>query len=74
MNVRELIERLGGFDPDANVYIQIDGRSYEPLVWIGISDTAGLFDEEKNFQLVISPWKSELYRRPRGDEPKRNGI
>jgi len=31
-------------------------------------DTAGLFDEEKDFQLVISPWEPEGYLKPECDE------
>jgi hypothetical protein len=31
-------------------------------------DTAGLFDEEKDFQLVISCWEPEAYRQPESDE------
>ena len=34
MNVRDLIEQLGGFGPDANIYIQVDSRSIVPSVSI----------------------------------------
>jgi len=33
-------------------------------------DTAGLFDEEKDFQLVISPWEPEGYLKPESDEQR----
>jgi hypothetical protein len=56
MKVRKLIEQLGWFGLDANVYMQLDSRSYEALVWISISDTAELFLQESNFQRVISHW------------------
>jgi hypothetical protein len=33
-------------------------------------DTEGLFDEEKSFQLVVSPWEPEEYRRPESDHQR----
>jgi hypothetical protein len=65
MTVRQLIDLLGEFDVNADIYVQVDSRSFAPPVWLGVLDTAGLFDEEKNLQLVISPWKPEGYRRAR---------
>jgi hypothetical protein len=59
MKVRQLIDLLGEFDMDADVYVQVDSRSFARPVWLGVLDTAGLFDEEKNLQLVISPWQPE---------------
>ena len=61
MKVCQLIDLLRGFDLDADVYMQTDSRCFSPPVWIGILDTAGLFDEGKNIQLVISPWESDEY-------------
>ena len=63
MKVRQLVELLGKFDLDADVYMQLYSRHFAPPVWLGILDTAGIFDEEKNLQLVISPWEREVYRR-----------
>ncbi len=70
MKVCQLIDLLRGFDLDADVHMQTDRRSFAPPVWIGILDTAGLFDEEKDFQLVISPWEPEEYRRPESDQQR----
>lgn len=68
MKVCQLIDLLRGFDLDVDVYLQTDSRCFSSPVWIGILDTAGLFDEEKRFQLVISPWEPEEYRRPESDQ------
>ena len=70
MKVSELIDRLQVFDSHAEVYLQIDSRSFAPPAWVGLMDTAGLFDEEKDFQLVISPWEPEGYRKPESDEQR----
>jgi hypothetical protein len=56
------------FDSRAEVYLQLDRRALAPPVWVGLMDTAVLFDEENDFQLVISPWKPEGYPRPESDE------
>jgi len=68
MKVCRLIDLLRGFDLDADVYLQTSSRCFSPPVWIGILDTAGLFDEEKDFQLVISHWEPEEYRRPESNQ------
>jgi hypothetical protein len=68
MKVSELIDRLRVFDSHTEVYLQIDSRTFDPPVWVGIMDTAGLFDEEKNLQLVISPWDPEGYLKPGSGE------
>lgn len=68
MKVSELIDRLRELDSDAEVYLQHDRRSFASPVWVGILDTAGLFDEEKNLQLVISSWMPGAYRKPESDE------
>jgi hypothetical protein len=68
MKVGELIDRLREFDSHAEVYLQLDRRSFAPPVWVGILDIAGLFDEEKDFQLVISCWEPEAYRQPESGE------
>lgn len=70
MKACELIDWLRAFDQDAEVHLQLDSRSFAPPVWVGILDVAGLFDEEKNFQLVISPWKPETYRQPESGEQR----
>lgn len=59
MKVNELIGRLQACDLDAEVFLQIDQRTFASPSWIGIMDTAGLFAEEKEFQLVISSWEPE---------------
>jgi hypothetical protein len=67
MKVRELIGRLRGFDPEAEVRLRLGSRDFAPPAWVGIMDTAGLFDEEKNPQLVISAWEPEEHLTPGGD-------
>jgi hypothetical protein len=61
MKVSELIDWLRAFDLNADVHLQIDSRRFATPVWVGIMDTAGLFDEEKDFQLVISAWEPAEY-------------
>jgi hypothetical protein len=68
MKVRKLIDLLGESDIDADVYVQVDSRSFAPAVWLGILDTAGLFDEEKDLQLVISPWQPEATAGPSDEQ------
>jgi hypothetical protein len=68
MTVSELIDRLREFDAHSEVYLYLDRRRFAPPVWVGLMDTAGLFDEEKNFQLVISPWEPEGHHKPESDE------
>lgn len=70
LKVHELINRLQVFDPDAEVYLQCGSRSFVPSVWVGIVDIAGIFDEEKDLQLMISPWEPEEYLRAESDEQK----
>jgi hypothetical protein len=59
MRVRDLIQRLSEFEPEAEIQLQLDSRNFAPQAWLGIMDTAGLFDEEKNLQLVIAAWEPE---------------
>jgi hypothetical protein len=66
-----LIDRLRGFDQNAEIFVQTDSRSFASPVWLGIMDTAGLFDEEKDFQLVICAWEPEGHRKLEGDDPTR---
>lgn len=70
MKAHELINRLQEFDPDSEVYVQYGSRGFAPPVWVGIVDSAGIFDEEKDLQLVISSWEPEKYLRPESDEQK----
>ena len=70
MTVSELIDRLRYFDSNAEVFLQLDRRTFAPPVWVGIMDTAGLFDEEKDFQLVISPWEPVGYLKPESNEQR----
>ena len=56
MTVGELIEKLHAFEPDSPVFLQIDSRNFMPPAWVGITDTAGIFDDEPGFQLVVSAW------------------
>ena len=60
MKVSELIDRLGEFDSNAEVYLQCDSRSFASPAWVGIMNTAGLFEEEEDLRLVISPWEPEV--------------
>jgi len=61
MKVSELIEQSQAFGSDADVFLQVDSRMFAPPAWIGIMDTAELFDEEKHFELVISAWEPPAY-------------
>jgi hypothetical protein len=70
MTVGGLIDLLREFDSHAEVYLYPDRRRFVPPVWVGLMDRAGLFDEEKDFQLVISPWEPEGYLTPESDEQK----
>lgn len=70
MTVSELIDRLREFDSRAEVYLYLDRRRFAPPVWVGLMDTAGLFDDEKDCQLVISPWEPEGYLKPESDEQR----
>jgi hypothetical protein len=70
MKVGELIDRLRECDSHEEVYLQLDRRSFAPPVWVGHMDTAGLFDGEKVFRLVISPWEPEDYLKPESDEQR----
>jgi hypothetical protein len=54
---------LRAFDLNVDVHLQVDGRQFAAPVWVGIMDTAGLFEEEKEFQLVIAAWKPAEYLR-----------
>jgi len=65
MKVGELIDKLREFDSNAEICVQIDRRHFAFPVWIGFMDTAGLFEEETNVQLVISVWEpAEHLRKP----------
>lgn len=46
MTISELIGLLREFDSRAQVYLKLDSRRFAPPVWVGLMDTAGLFDEE----------------------------
>jgi len=70
MKVSELIDRLRAFDLDVEVYLQLGSRSFASPVWVGIMDTAGLFDEEQDLQLVISPWEPGDHLKPETDEQR----
>jgi len=69
--VIDLIEKLQAFDPNADVSVQIETRRFASPVWIGVMDTAGLFDERKQFRLVISVWQPEDYLRPSAAEQQK---
>lgn len=64
MKVGELIYRLQARDLDDEVFLQIDRRTFAAPTWIGIMDTADLFAEQKEYQLVISPWEPEEDLKP----------
>ena len=70
MNVSELIDRLREFDSNAEVYLQCDSRSFASPAWVGIMKTAGLFEEEEDLRLVISPWEPGVHRRPESEEQR----
>ena len=59
MKVFELINRLKECDLDDEVLLQTDRTMFASPAWLGIMDTAGLFAEEKELRLVISPWEPE---------------
>ena len=64
MKVSELIDRLQACDLDAEIFLQVDRSMFAPSSWVGIMDTAGLLAEEKEYQLVISPWEPEDDLKP----------
>lgn len=64
MTVGELIEKLHAFELDSPVLLQIDSRHFVPPVWVGVRDTAGIFDDEDDFQLVVSAWEPDAYLKP----------
>jgi len=70
MKVSELIDRLREFDSNAEVYLQCDSRSFPSPAWVGIMNTAGLFEEEEDLRLVISSWEPEVHRRPESEEQR----
>ncbi len=71
MKVIDLIEKLQAFDPNADILVQIEIRRFASPVWIGVMDTSGLFDERKEFRLVISAWQPEDYLRPSAEEQQK---
>jgi hypothetical protein len=64
MTVGELIEKLRAFELDSPVLLQIDSRNFVPPIWVGVRDTAGIFDDEDDFQLVVSAWEPDAYLKP----------
>lgn len=66
MKVSELIQQLQAFDLNAEIFVQISSKSFASPAWVGMMDTAGLFDEDKVFHLVVSPWEPESYLKPSG--------
>jgi hypothetical protein len=70
MKVSELIDRMREFDSDAEVYLQYDRRGFASPVWVGIMNTSGLFEEEEDLRLVISPWEPEVHRRSESEEQR----
>jgi hypothetical protein len=71
MKVIDLIDKLQAFDPNTDVSAQIETRRFAHSVWIGVMNTAGLFDERKEFRLVISAWQPEDHRRPSAEEQQK---
>lgn len=70
MKVSELTERLREFDQESEVFVQYERSGFACPVWIGIMDTACLFEEEKDFKLVISPWEPQDYLKPENGEQR----
>jgi|GEM_PF-3718420 hypothetical protein len=70
MKVSELIERLREFDQESEVFVQYERSGFARPVWIGIMDTASLFEEEKDFKLVISPWEPQDHFKPGNSEQR----
>lgn len=68
MKVSELIDRLEACDLDAEILLQVDRRMFAAPTWVGIMDTADLLVEEKEYQLVISPWEPGEYLKPSSDQ------
>jgi hypothetical protein len=68
MKVSELIDRLQACDLDAEILLQVDRRMFAPPTWVGIMDTADLLAEEKEYQLVISPWEPGEDVKPSSDQ------
>ena len=64
MRVFELINRLKECNLDDEVLLQTDRTMFASPGWVGIMDTAGLFAEEKEFRVVISPWEPEDSLKP----------
>jgi len=67
MKVIDLIEKVQAFDPNTDVSVQIENRTFASPVWIGVMNTAGLFDERKEFRLVISAWQPEDHLKARAE-------
>ena len=70
MKVSALINRLREFDSNAEVYLQCDSRSFPSPARVGIMNTAGLFEEEEDLRLVLSPWEPRVHRRPENEEQR----
>ena len=68
MKVGELIDRLQACHLDAEVFLQVDRRMFAPPTWVGSMDTADLLTEEKEYQLVISPWEPDEDLTPSADQ------
>lgn len=68
MKVIDLIEKLEAFDPNTDVSVQIETRTFASPVWIGVMNTVGLFDERKEFRLVISAWQPEDHLKPPAEQ------
>lgn len=69
MKVSELIDRLQKWNLDAEVFLQLDRGTFATPTWIGMMDTADLFAEEKEYELVISPWEPYEDLKPPADQP-----
>ena len=70
MKVSELIDRLREFDSNTEVYLQCGSRSLASPAWAGIMNTAGLFEEEEDLRIVLSPWEPRVHRRPESEEQR----
>ena len=73
MKVRELIGRLRELEPEAEVRLQLGSRDFAPSAWVGIMDTAGLFDEERIGSLLLPPGRRRSISNPEAIWPPKNG-
>lgn len=55
MKIKDLIDGLKKYAPEAEIFIHADSRRFESPMYIGLMNTAHISDDERNIQPVISP-------------------